>query len=363
VTRDLEPEGEPFPLTSEGLGASDPAFTADGRSVVFSVGAAWGELVPALMVVDASARGGKARRLLGGESGEQPATSASGGLAFVRSARDENIWRLPLAGEGPGRPTQLIASTRRDCEPRFSSDGKRISFASGRSGKQEVWLCDADGSRPVQLTFTEKASTSGARWSPEGERLAFISNPGGNMDVYLTTARGRQPLRLTQDPSHDSAPAWSRDGSWLYFGSNREDGFQVWKMRPEAGAAPARVTRKGGYAALESTDGKTLYYARADGGFSVWKVPTAGGEEALVLPSILNWGAFDVTATGLYYIFVEDRKHQVRRRRLSDGKDEILATLEKPSTFGLAAAPDDSAVLFTQLDLFTTELMLIEKLQ
>ncbi|MFN7989657.1 MAG: protein kinase [Thermoanaerobaculia bacterium] len=363
VTKNLEPEGEPVPLTSAGLGASEPAFTADGRRVVFSVGAAYGSAVPSLMVIEASARGGRARRLLGGDSAEQPASSPSGGLVFVRTVRDENIWRLPLQEGRPGRPTLLVASTRRDCDPHYSFDGKRIAFTSARSGPNDVWLCEADGSRPVQLTFIEKASSSGARWSPDGGRLAFISNPGGNMDVYLTTVNGRKPLRLTEDPAHDTAPAWSRDGSWVYFGSNREDGFQVWKMRPEPGATPARVTRNGGYAPLESTDGKTLYYVRAGSGYSVWKVPTAGGEETPVVPRILNWGTFDVTATALYYVAPEGRKHELRRRRLADGKDELLATLEKPAAFGIAAAPDDGAVLFTQLDLFTTELMYVEKVE
>jgi Tol biopolymer transport system component len=363
LSKDFDPSGDPMQLTTEGRGASEPAFTADGSRVVFSVGTAFGGIGPGLMVIAASARGEKARRLPGGDGGAQPVSSKNGDLAFVRTTRDENVWRLPLEEGRPGRPEVLIASARRDCEPRFSADGKRLGFASNRSGSTEVWLCDADGSRPVRLTLTEAASTSGTRWSPDGSRIAFISNASGNMDLYLTTPDGKEPRQLTQSPSHDTAPAWSRDGTWLYFASNREEGFQVWKMRPEPAAPPVRVTRHGGYSALESVDGKTLYYVRTGAGDSIWKVPTDGGEETLVLPRVENWGAFDVTATSIYYVTGEAKRHQLRRLRLADGRDDLLVALDRLYTFGVGAAPDDSAVLYAQLDLSSTELMLIERLR
>ena len=139
--------------------------------------------------------------------------------------------------------------------------------------------------------------------------------------------------------------------------------MQLWKMRPEPGAPAQRVTRGGGYAAIESADGKTLYYARAGPEWTLRKVPTEGGEETEVLRHIVNWGAFDVTASAIYYVTIADRKTQLRRRRLADGRDELLLVLEKPYTFGVAAAPDDSAVLWGQLDHHSSELMLIERLE
>jgi len=358
----LEPDGEPFPFTAEGRNAGEPAFTADGRSVVFSVGGAYGHAPSGLLLLEVGTPGGRGRRLLGAESSIQPTCSASGSVAFVRTTRDENVWRLPLEAGRPGTPAPFLRSTRLDSEPRFSADGKRLAFHSSRSGTNEVWTCGADGAGPAQLTFTERAISSGARWSPDGRRVVFISNPEGNMDLYLTTSNGREPVRLTQSPSHDTAPSWSRDGTWVYFASNREDGFQVWKMKPEPGAAPVRVTRGGGYAALESADGKTLFYVRPDATYSLWRMPAEGGEETPVLPALENWGAFDVTATAVYYATTDGGRSVLRRLRLVDGKDDLLLALEKPHTFGVAAAPDDGAVLWAQLDHHASELMLIERL-
>jgi len=238
-----------------------------------------------------------------------------------------------------------------------------VTFCSDRSGRNQVWLCDAGGGRPRQLTFLDAGNTSGGRFSPDGGRILFLSDASGNMDLYLTTPDGKEPVLLTPSKRLESAPSWSRDGAWIYFGSNREDDMQVWKMRPEPGAPAVRVTRGGGYAPIESADGKTLYYARAGPSWTLRKVPTAGGEETEVLPHIVNWGAFDVTAAYLYYVTTADRKGQLRRRRLAYGSDELRLVLEKPYTFGLAAAPDDSAILWAQLDHHSSELMLIEKLE
>ena len=74
-------------------------------------------------------------------------------------------------------------------------------------------------------------------------------------------AGGGAATRLTNNPAHDKAPSLTHDGKWIYFGSNRGGQFQVWKM-PAQGGDAIQITKKGGYAALESSDGQYLYYAR-----------------------------------------------------------------------------------------------------
>jgi Tol biopolymer transport system component len=362
VTEDLLPAGEPSALATMARDVRGPAWMPDGRRLVLTVDWAWSGTASGLGVVSVPA-GGPVRRLLGTEGGLAPASSRRGNLVFLRVLRDENVWRLPLEGGRPGRPAPLVASTRKDTDPHLSPDGKMVAFTSDRSGGNQAWLCDTSGGRARQLTSLEAGNTSGARLSPDGRRVVFLSDASGNMDLYLTTPYGKEPVRLTPSPRHETAPSWSRDGAWIYFGSNREDDMQVWKMRPEPGAPALRVTRDGGYAALESADGKALFYSRAGPEWTLRKVPTEGGEETEVLPHIVNWGAFDVTATAIYYVTVADRKGQLRRLRLADGNDELLLVLEKPYTFGVAAASDDSAVLWGQLDHHSSELMLIEKLE
>jgi WD40-like Beta Propeller Repeat len=52
-----------------------------------------------------------------------------------------------------GRAVKLIASTRSEFQPQYSPDGSKIVFASDRTGPPEIWICNGDGSNPVQLTL------------------------------------------------------------------------------------------------------------------------------------------------------------------------------------------------------------------
>ena len=365
LEKDLEPAGEPVQVTHGGWTVAQPTWTPDGRRIVFSVGGQGWSSNPGLMVIPASpAAGEKARRLLGGEWGESPSFSAKGSLAFVHPINDLNIWRLPLENGRPGPPARLVASTRQDGGPKFSPDGKRIAFTSDRSGSSQLWICEADGSRPVQLTSTASTHVSADRWSPDGKSILFLSNPDGNLDIFLTTPGGLEPRRLTFSPAHDTHPTWSRDGEWIYFSSNREEGRQIWKMKPDPDAVPVRVTRCGdAWGAYEAEDGRSLYVVRQQrrADWSVWKMPVDGGEETEVVSDLASHWFIDASRTGIYYLTSALPGGQLRYYRFADGSNTLLHTLERRSGFGLAAAPDDSAVLFTSYDVDTSELMYVEK--
>src|SRR6516162_5705188 len=60
-----------------------------------------------------------------------------------------DIYTLPIAG---GEAKRIIGGLSFDSQPRFSPDGKRIVFLSDRSGAENIWLADTDGSNPKPLT-------------------------------------------------------------------------------------------------------------------------------------------------------------------------------------------------------------------
>jgi dipeptidyl aminopeptidase/acylaminoacyl peptidase len=78
--------------------------------------------------------------------------------AFTRHLSDLNIWRLEAPGDGgiTMKSVKLIASTKTETAPQFSPDGRRIGFTSDRSGTMQVWVCDQDGSDPLQLTYLRR---------------------------------------------------------------------------------------------------------------------------------------------------------------------------------------------------------------
>ena len=130
-------------------------------------------------------------RLLGKDAAS-PAISRRGHrLAYSSFSFHSSIWRIAAPGGSKARDeksagsvngnTPFIYSTRDDSSPQFSPDGKRIAFMSNRSGNLEIWVCDSDGSSPVQLTSFRGPNVSTPRWSPDGGRIAFDSDAEGEI--------------------------------------------------------------------------------------------------------------------------------------------------------------------------------------
>ena len=247
LTGDLRAKGEPKRITFENRLTMTPAWTADGREVIYSSGGTqsrslWRKAAPSLGTgLRNPAR--PERLSFPGENVDSPAVSGlRRRLIYVQNVTDSNIWQADLTGalHVSGR-RRLIASTRAEWVPQFSPGGERIAFISGRSGRNEVWVCDRDGFGAEQLTNMNAPITGCPRWSPDGERIVFDSNAEGQYEVYIISAKGGRPLRLTSDPADDALPSWSRDGRWIYFGSDRTGRWEVWKM-PAAGGPAVQFT-------------------------------------------------------------------------------------------------------------------------
>jgi len=87
---------------------------------------------------------------------------------------------------------------------------------------------DADGGHLTRLTDSRGLDDYPV-YSPDGNRLAFMSNRDGNFEIYLMNADGTDPVNITQHTALDNFPAWTRDGK-LAFVSNRAGGFDIYVL-------------------------------------------------------------------------------------------------------------------------------------
>jgi Tol biopolymer transport system component/predicted Ser/Thr protein kinase len=284
-------------------------------------------------------------------------------LAFAHTSRDVDIHRF----QG-GRPSEvLLASTFFEGHPRFSPDGRRIAFASTRSGDRiEIWLAGADGSDPLQLTRGPSQWQSSPSWSPDGQRIAFESSAeDGRRDIWTIDVAGGAPHRLTQDPGDERTPSFSRDGRWIYFHSERGGTGEIWRV-PATGGAKERVTRGGaGPGAIESADGRLLIFTRGSEDSPLLALPLAGGPERTVAPCVGgSGGTFDVAASGVYYPDCSSFRDPVLHRLdLATGRDQAAGPLEDFERFGngrVGVSPDGRTILYTKAGRNGSDLMLIE---
>lgn len=338
------------------------AWLPDGREFVFSFGAGTGIGLSRI----AASNGAQPRRIsLDASGATEPAISRVGNrLAFSSVKFDPNIWRIDLKGPGqkPGLPSRFIASTQQELYPAYSPDNRRIAFMSQRSGTDEIWICDSDGSKAAQLTSLGGAAIYGPNWSPDSRTIAFTAaQKGMKEDIYSISANGGTPRRLTSHPAEDKWPYWSHDGKWIYFSSTRSGREEIWKMSSSGGEA-VQITRNSGDTPQESPDGKFLYFIKGwPEAVSVWRTSVDGNQEEKVLDSIHSEGQFSVWKEGIYFFKPEKIGHSdISFYEFATGQIRKVLTIERPVNNHIAVSPDGRTILYPQSDESGSVLVLVE---
>jgi Tol biopolymer transport system component len=296
-----------------------------------------------------------------------PSLSPDGSF-FVYASRAEGNWDIYLQRVGERNAINLTKDCPfDDTQSAFSPDGQRIAFRSERdgggifvmgttgesvrrvanSGYNPAWspngreiVCSTAGFlRPdirrvpsellaVNLSTGEKRvvaqSTGDAAqpaWSPKGRRIAYWAQPrssGAPRDIWTVAAGGGVPVRVTNDLALDWNPAWSPDGQWLYFSSDRGGSMNLWRVP------------------LEEVSGKVL-----------------GRPEPVTTPS--PWaGYITFSADGRRMAFVQQVRTVNTHRVRFDPSREISVGKPLPVTQGsrdarqLSLAPDGQWVAFVQ---------------
>jgi Tol biopolymer transport system component/predicted Ser/Thr protein kinase len=236
--------GSPERLTFENREVASPVWTAEGAGLLYSLGSRFGERTIQRLAPDAR-RDGAASGVplpVGTDETNLAYNPRSRRLVFSRNQRDVRIYRVGLRGAGirAGEAEPFIASTLFDYDPRYSPNGDAVAFTSTRSGSQEIWVANGDGSSPRQITSTGASLTANPRWSPDGRAIVFDTLKDGTRQLYLASPQGGPARRLTDRPGSALEAEWSRDGQRIYFNSDRTGRDEVWRM-PAASRTTAPV--------------------------------------------------------------------------------------------------------------------------
>jgi len=181
----------------------------------------------------------------------------------------------------------------------------------------------------------------------------------GRRIIQVIESRGGQPRQLTSGTFSNKVPSWSRDGKSIYFASDRSGRYEIWRI-PSQGGAAAQITHEGGYVAVESSDGRTLYYTKTGRDGPLFERPRAGGPEKELLANVAGRG-FVVLADGIYYLdSAGSVRNDIRFHEFATGRSHTVSPIEGRLGLGLAVSPDRNTFLFARFAATGSDLMLIE---
>ena len=354
------PDGEPKMIATLREFPSGLTWSADGKRLIYSI---WNGR--SYILGEASVANGSVKRLDFAVNASQPTVSSKGNkLAFRTSSLSSKILRRDLLQpESPA--VELIPSSRAQNNAQYSPDGKRIAFASLRSGLQGVWISSDDGTNLVQISDPHYQSGS-PQWSPDGTRVVFDSIARDRWEIYVADVADRKPRKLVTNISGVVRPHWSRDGKWIYFRSQEPGRTGVYRCPSSGGDAVALSKDPDGIGPQESFDGKTVYFASHQKEVTLKKVALQAqpGAESEVdgLPHVSGSKLWTLSPGGIYFVAAEAPRSL---RYFDFATGQIRPVFEMDNNFGgaLSVSPDGRWILYSQSDETNSDIMLVDHFQ
>jgi Tol biopolymer transport system component len=257
--------GDPVRITNVTHLNTSPAWTPDGRALLFVSSLGGGRDIYEQRLTRAGRPSGEPRRLTTGSNAHTITMAADGSrLAYSVLSTRSNLWWAPISPRQttPFSDARAVTDENQIVEGMgVSRDGQWLVYDSNRSGNQHIFRIRTTGGEPEQLTHGAVDDFLPA-WSPDGRSIAYHSWRSGNRDIYVMGADGREPVVVTGYSGHEMYPSWSAQGHELLFISDRSTRWELDAItRTESGwSEPRQLTRNFGYNGRWSPDGKSIAY-------------------------------------------------------------------------------------------------------
>jgi eukaryotic-like serine/threonine-protein kinase len=243
---------EATPLLEDETDVHEPSALPGGRGILYVAHLKKGGPCELRLVA-----GGKTRTILKAEAQRlwNPRYSSTGHIIYRRTPNNSGIWALPFSLsklEVTGEPFLVALDGAEACP---GPDGMLVHRMGGDVDAMGLVIFSSEGT--VESKIGEIYELVGQpSLSPDGNHLAAVISDKNNGDVWVFDLKRGTRTRLTFDPNWDIQPAWSPDGTLIYYAATSRQG--IYEVASD-GSGKARFIHAGLNATL-SADGKWMTY-------------------------------------------------------------------------------------------------------
>ncbi|WP_163336616.1 Tol-Pal system beta propeller repeat protein TolB [Desulfopila sp. IMCC35008] len=150
--------------------------------------------------------------------------------------------------------------------PAWSPDGTKMILTLSVNGNPDLFMLDDKGRIIEQLTKRAGINVS-PTWSPDGSRIVFVSDRSGKPQLYVMDLRTRNTQRITFKGSENAEPSWSPKEDLIVYSSLRDGVYQLFTTKPEPGAPAEQLTSDLSHheSPMWSPDGNQIIFSKRDG--------------------------------------------------------------------------------------------------
>jgi len=211
----------------------------------------------------------------------QPVWLANGSGLLVTATESattpDQVWHISLNN---GETTRITHDLNDYHGISLTGDSRRLAVVQDQS-VSSIWVApDADAGRAKEIA-SDKTASEELAWSPDGQ-IVYSSNVGDSAEIWVMNSDGSSPRQVTNGARASGGLTVSPDGRYIFFTSDRSGNFNIWRVDANGSNLRQLTSGEGEFYPQSTPNGEWIIFQRGDVEPTLWKVPSAGGNEVQV---------------------------------------------------------------------------------